>query len=441
MICVWITAIALSSGMLDVLDEHEGPWVAEGWEITEEVIIDPTEYLDYLPSSGSDQIFCCSAFVEEDGKNLWRLLLGYDGKVVVLQEDEPEPKVLEVEARLRRASMDCGFFLTSEDWPPTEARLVDADDGSFSPPYLFSRRMGVLVSNSGRLAGITNTPLGAPGGSRLYSPAGFSFVEPERTPGRIESFAYAPEGDLIVTVVQTEEGRVVIAYDWDLNRLWEANAGSSTSGGYTKIAVSENARSLAYEIKDGRMYTDGLAITDGRSGENLLRVLENEVIISFAISEDGTIVGITAGPRPFPSNGENFTIDDYLIQGNTELAVLSPFDSTEVSRVACYSDRYILAEIVEIENDGSCLIVLQEKQAVRARRGRSNITTCLLEASSEVIWVSEPVPPYAPRFRYHGAPSHHFPIRSLCKTEGGYRIIGEHDDGATIAITTLEKIQ
>jgi len=81
MLCI-VLALSISSNGIEILDHNPDEWLAEGWMITEEIVIDPTIYFETLTFPPADLLQCNTSFIESNGTQLWRAFLLYNDKCV-----------------------------------------------------------------------------------------------------------------------------------------------------------------------------------------------------------------------------------------------------------------------------------------------------------------------------------------------------------------------
>ncbi|MCK5786525.1 MAG: hypothetical protein KAH54_08195 [Candidatus Sabulitectum sp.] len=96
---VTVNEVSLDASILDNVQDE---WIAPGYEIAEEIIIDPLDYgVPQDDRDGTPRIIGFqSFFVQTPEGEKWRIVLTYDRKVVVLQEDA-EQREFEVERSIR----------------------------------------------------------------------------------------------------------------------------------------------------------------------------------------------------------------------------------------------------------------------------------------------------------------------------------------------------
>ncbi|MBD3371040.1 hypothetical protein GF402_11865 [Candidatus Fermentibacteria bacterium] len=465
MICVWIAAIALSSGMLDVLDEHEGPWVAEGWEITEEVTIDPADYFDDLEFPLEHRLSCSTAFVFEESRPRWRIVLSYDGKHVFLHEGQDVPQVYHLEGGDVSTSENCGFAIVRKRHtllcePPDEPIkwfFIDSRDSTveeLNVPERMTRSPShsiVILANDGAFIVATKAGPTKEAVFLTSSDSGLDEVVGQ-APRSLINWDYTSEGALVAAVVVTESGRRIAGFDWSMDERWSVDGGASRSPGGNQFCVSRNGEIVASEIFNELIYGDGFTVLEGSTGSVLGRFLEGTSVASLAVSADGSIVVATSA-RSQSVEGDSRTISGHVSGtpsswhslGKSEITIFLPFESHAPSTLECYSARYGYAEAIGVESDGAILVRLRDRLMYIENEGPpSNRMLALVTLDGQLVWAS------APRLRgiHHRSsfsyrtdfsPRARSPITRFCSTDTGYRVIYESNDGRALKIVTIER--
>ncbi len=258
----------------DIIENIDGQWVAPGYMEAEEVFIDPIDYGTPLlnPNNGNRNIIGFQPFFVDtpDGEK-WRIVLAYEGEVVVLQEDvEPRRFQIERNSTYMLNSPNGRYVLlglqeeeqTQEvifpfEAPPPERRavLLDVETGNqvTTTGFIGTR----LIANDGYMVGINSDSL------RFYD-SSFNLLNSTfnciRQMGSTPT-AYASDGSLLVRQHKEnpeETTSVLRAYDRFGNVLWDSyppNTGWPT--------VSENG-DYVFALGWGR-----LMCLDGNKGELL----------------------------------------------------------------------------------------------------------------------------------------------------------------------------
>ncbi len=459
MLCI-ILAISISSPGIEILDQHPDEWLADGWAITGETMIDPTDYFETLTFPPADLLQCNTSFIESNGTHLWRVIMLFDGKCVALLEEEGDPRIYMVEGNKLSTSIDCSYTVVSSHDATRPWFVVDVQSDStyyftVDPEYAtdFMCPMATYINSDGLIVGIMTAPVN-PTLSRLFVPDDniLKYVRSTQGPthGGID---YTSDSSLFAVITSTTEGRKLVAFDWEMNELWTASVGNATRPASTELSVSYDGSVLAAEWFDGFIENDGLAVFDGNTGALLARFQDGGTLSSVIVSPSGSYIGMTVYHLPdYIIDGdstliiaENTVIEGYnwITQFEGELAILAPHDSnTQVLRT-CYSDMYIMPILHGIGDDRSALIELSNRTSeidngiVSAYK-----RLAILNPEGNPIWASNPVSRMSVYFTYRGPTFtrySHDPVINFCRTDDSYRVICTSDDGLTIKIVTLSQ--
>jgi hypothetical protein len=141
----------------EVLDTTDKEWVAPGYEVIEEAVIDPLEYGEPYGGVGALKVGIHLSFVEVDSTEAWHVILVLDRKIAVLQEGE-EPIEIPVDLDIEGCAFSpSGRFVVVHDGAPeytgrnaaridtqtSEVRIFDSQPNGQSGPR------NTVVSNSG----------------------------------------------------------------------------------------------------------------------------------------------------------------------------------------------------------------------------------------------------------------------------------------------------
>ena len=255
----------------DIIENIDGQWVAPGYRVAEEIIIDPIDYGTPLlnPANESRNVIGFQPFFVDtpDGEK-WRLVLAYEGEVVVLQEDT-EPRRFQIEKSStymlnspngryvllglqEEEQTQEGMILYGVTPPERKVVLLDVETGN--QVSTTGLRGSLLIANDGCMVGINNDSL------RFYD-SNFNLLNSTINNIRQTSHtptAYASDGSLFTRQYKdspSDSLSTLRAYDRYGNVVWDSyppNTGWPT--------VSENGN-YVFLLSWGRMLC-----LDGGSG-------------------------------------------------------------------------------------------------------------------------------------------------------------------------------
>lgn len=240
LLMVLISTVTLNEVALDtdLIENIDGQWVAPGYRIAEEIIIDPIDYGTPLlnPANGSRNVIGFQPFFVDtpDGEK-WRIVLAYEGEVVVLQEDAEQRRFqIEKSSRYMMNSANGRYVLlgleeeerTHEDLmsqpfaePERRVILLDIETGDQVTATGFSGAS--LIANDGHIISINNDSL------RFYD-SSFNLLNSTYNCIRQTSHtltSYASDGSLFVRQYKEhpeDTTSTLRAYDRFGNVLWES---------------------------------------------------------------------------------------------------------------------------------------------------------------------------------------------------------------------------
>jgi len=463
MLCI-VLALSISSNGIEILDHNPDEWLAEGWMITEEIVIDPAIYFETLTFPPADLLQCNTSFIESNGTQLWRALLLYNDKCVALLEEDSDPRIYQVGGNELSTSIDCDYAVVSSHDATRSWFVVDVQSDStycltVDPEYAtdFMCPMATYINGDGMIVGIMTAPVNATL-CRLFvlDDNILKYVRSTQGPthGGVD---YTPDSRLFAVITSTTEGRKLIAFDWEMHELWIASAGNATRPATTDISVSQDGSVVVSEWLDGRIENDGFAVYDGSTGALIARVPDVGGISSAVASPAGSYVGVTTYHIP------DFMIDsdsaitftetaeielenyDFLEQHEGELVILELHELNTLILRSCYSDGYVYPLLHGIADDGSALVELTDRYSVIENSfsfADADRRLVILNPDGNPIWASESVSDVSGYYTYRG-PSFtrysHDPVITFCWTDDGYRVICTSDDGQAIRIVTLSQ--
>ncbi len=470
MYCILII-LGISYPGIEILDDHPAEWISEGWTITDEVLIDPTDYFRSLTFPPEDRLQCSTAFVTSDGSTLWRVVLLYNEECVALFEERSRPRRFDVEGNALSTSLGCNYaVVTDRDstrpwhvmdilWDTTFPFSVDSD---FASDLRYATEgvnggISVYANNEGDVLGISSG-IQRTSTARLFQLSGGLLNCIDSISGSVNSGVDHSAGqELFVVVVMSEHGRRLIGFDWDLNELWSSCTGSSYWPSCIELSVAQDGSIVACEWFDGRFMDDGFAVFDGHSGVMLARFPDVGGILSVQVSPAGTYTGITTQHLPdFMTDGDSTIVyseivyadsmdveqmnDYFFSQFEGELAILESRDPGSLVIRSCYSDGYIYPLLLGITDDGSVLFELTERSVEPIDFPHMLKRLVIQDREGNLIWASSPASDPSGHFKLYGSAFtwySRYPVINFCQTLDGYRVICASEDGQAIRILTL----
>ncbi|MCK5034741.1 MAG: PQQ-binding-like beta-propeller repeat protein [Candidatus Sabulitectum sp.] len=273
---VTVNEVSLDASILENMQDE---WIAPGYRVEEEIIIDPLDYgVPQDDRDGNPRIIGFqSFFVQTPEGEKWRIVLTYDRKIVVLQEDA-EQREFEVERSIAHMinSKDGRFVLLGlQEEEDTRTEYERAISGIY---YLPPEKRSVLIDID------TGTQVSKPGiagigylGGNGYGIASYgdsirfyndNLVLVKQLFNRIANISngftsYSADGSLLVTNFceswdkYSDEQYVMRAYDNRGNILWDVqppNAGvPAVSADGSLVLVIAGNRVLCLDGGDGSL--------------------------------------------------------------------------------------------------------------------------------------------------------------------------------------------
>ncbi|MBD3276740.1 MAG: hypothetical protein GF388_00420 [Candidatus Aegiribacteria sp.] len=334
----------------DIIENTEDQWIASGYRIAEELILDPGEY---GPPINTNDIGFHPFFVDTSDGEKWRIVLAYEGEIVVLQEDEPErrfPVSGELRSMISSANGRYVLFVpkaeeqTPEEiaqggYSPPEHRVVllDTDTGEQVTGTGISG--GVLIGNDGSLVAIRRNAIKFYD-SELNLLGTASNCIPEMGGS---ATGYASDGSLLVRVHTEDysdpESRILRACDRYGNILWVTD-----NEHYGYPMVSEHGE-YVFVLKPG-----SLLCLDGSDGRLLWEQSHpDRTVYLTSASPSGAACAYPTDLTPAGVR-ENPFRDRYLITG-----MIESDDIARITRVLFQSEQIRSMQPVSVTGEGFSL--------------------------------------------------------------------------------------
>jgi hypothetical protein len=332
----------------EVLDTYDSEWVAPGYEVVEEAVIDPLEYGEPYLSNGSPTVGVHVSFVESDSSEAWRVVFVLDRKVMVLQEGE-EPVEIPVDLDIARCAFSpSGRYVVAHDGAEVytgqnaaridtwsgEAEIFDSQpDGELGP-------RGLLVADDGSIT------------------VGFLFFDGSLDiTGSYRSIinpcwpTFSPLGSYFAT--GSNRGSRLYLLDKDGDVVWEKATGNTIA---THMAFSPDERFLAIPFQTG------LEVWDVATGETVWRDESGDYAETPIIGSDGDCMWM---------RGKRFEFQDNFISNGPEQVLTG------------YEGRYHSWRVIAATTDRVLLEMTEWVDRVPCQRRRT-----LVDDGNEVIWTS-----------------------------------------------------
>ena len=154
---VAILLLACNAIGFEILDSTDEEWVAPGFEVVEEAVIDPLEYGEPFSNDGDPSVGVHLSFVASDSSEVWRVVFVLDRKVVVLEEGS-DPVEIPVDLGIESCAFSpSGRFVVvhdgAEEYTGWNAARIDTETGEAE---IFDSQPGgqpgprsIVVSNIG----------------------------------------------------------------------------------------------------------------------------------------------------------------------------------------------------------------------------------------------------------------------------------------------------
>lgn len=154
-----IVVLLLASNAIgfEILDTTDEEWVAPGYEVIEEAVIDPLEFGEPFLDDGSPVVGVHLSFIDEETGEAWRVVFVLDRKVVVLEEGS-DPVEIPVDLGIESCAFSpSGKFVVvhdgAEEYTGRNAARIDTETGEAetfdSQPNGRPGSRNIVVSNIG----------------------------------------------------------------------------------------------------------------------------------------------------------------------------------------------------------------------------------------------------------------------------------------------------
>ncbi len=417
----------------DLIENTDGQWIAPGYRIAEELILDPGDYgTPLLDFNGTRNVIGFqSFFVDTPDGEKWRLVLAYEGEVVVLQEDT-EPRSFEIEksSTYMLNSPNGRYVLlglkeeeqTQEEMilygiTPPERRAVLLDVETGNQVTTTGLTGSLLIANDGCMVGIHNNSLHFYDSSfNLLNSTFNSIMQTSHTPT-----SYASDGSLFVRQYRESSDDSIYtlrAYDRYGNVLWDSyppNVGwpvVSEHGDYVFVLTwgrlmcldGSNAEKLWEEPHDNE--GEGLLMISSRRGA------------AYAFETDVT-----------PAEARENPMRERVLN----VATVGPDNNSGITRIAYQSDEIGFFSPEVVAGSGSSLweVFFGESPGIDL----STYLLCLFSSNGELLY-SQPVSIVGRRLGSIWSNSVSTTLRPSAIDSSGRRIVWF--DYTEIHIVTLE---
>lgn len=317
MYCIVYLAISLATTVsVDILDNADGEWIAPGYSISEDILINPFDYVTNIKNDPKN-IACHAFFVDTEDGEMWRVIMVGSNRMVVLQENRENPMVVDFPFDAYGAVYSRGgrFVIIRDGELNTadEALHIDIDNNivrSFDPTP-DGQQCGLFLSDNGTVAGM-GTDIIVDFSQDLSTATVRHYDE---TYLRFHcSSAY---DEIIVAENAYSRPREIVAFDWDGNELWTANTGDRTV--VDPLAVSLDGTRIGVSFaRSGAMIIDG---DDGRilwEGFNGLQT--SRIVFSPDASSAAFPASMSTGEFPYNFIALSFNEDDSFAERNWYMA-------------------------------------------------------------------------------------------------------------------------
>lgn len=323
-----------------ILDNTPDQWVAPGYRLVKEAVINPLDYGEPLLLGNECGIGLYSFFVDTPDGEKWRLVMTFIDKVVMLQEDE-DPVEYPIYGRIFKTVLsECGrwaivILANEDDYPgyessPFDAIMIDLDNSRVR--HLYNIYRPFWLGSSGSFISLEDDSL------RFYNEDQVQVGAVENWMGNTmaRSISYARDGSLLVESVREDSRWVLRAYDGSANTIWESqdNGAPAVSANGDYVFVSRER---------------GIECLDGNTGESLWHVL-NEYAGSILLRTSPTGAAWAASIR---QEGEHFTqpLNDERLMA----AGIVRQEESDISLIRMLSTKYEHSIARVVSQDGCTL--------------------------------------------------------------------------------------
>ena len=364
MYCIVYLALSLATTVsVDILDNADGEWIAPGYSISEDILINPFDYVTNIKNDPKN-IACHAFFVDTEDGEMWRVIMVGSNRMVVLQENRENPMVVDFPFDAYGAVYSRGgrFVIIRDGELNTadEALHIDIDNNivrSFDPTP-DGQQCGLFLSDNGTVAGM-GTDIIVDFSQDLSTATVRHYDETY-----LRFHCTSAYDEIIVAENAYSRPREIVAFDWDGNELWTSNTGDRTV--VDPLAVSLDGTRIGVSFaRSGAMIIDG---DDGRilwEGFNGLQT--SRIVFSPDASSAAFPASMSTGKLPYNFIALSVNEDDSYAERNWYLAL-----STWHALVPRYvNDNYLI------------LFTAYKTESVLRRYS--------LSTSEELIWTSEPI--------------------------------------------------
>ena len=341
---VAILLLANNAVGFEILDTTEEEWVAPGYQVTEEAVIDPLEYGEPFSNDGEPCVGVHLSFAASDSGEAWRVVFVLDRKVVVLEEGA-DPVEIPVDLGIE----SCAFS--------PSGRFVLVHDGA---EEYTGRNAARIDTGTGMVEIFDSQPEGRPG-SRLIQ--------------------VSDDGSATIGLYLLDSGLNVIASYRDIANCWPSR---SATGDYFAIAEGYGWRVHLLDRTGAEIWsrsTSGTLSDDMvfSPDETLLAVPLNTGLEVWEINSGETIWKDASGAFPitplFDASDNTMIVRGRTFEFFEDLLNNSPAQSLEN-----YDGIYNSWSVIDAEFDRFLLEMESTQPHLRRRT--------LVEPGNEVIWMS-----------------------------------------------------
>ena len=362
----WLVYLALSLAAtvsVDIFDNADGEWIAPGYSISEDILINPFDYVTNIKNDPKN-IACHAFFVDTEDGEMWRVIMVGSNRMVVLQENRENPMVVDFPFDAYGAVYSRGgrFVIIRDGELNTadEALHIDIDNNivrSFDPTP-DGQQCGLFLSDNGTVAGM-GTDIIVDFSQDLSTATVRHYDETY-----LRFHCTSAYDEIIVAENAYSRPREIVAFDWDGNELWTVNTGDRTVN--YALTVSPNGSKIGVSFaRSGAMIID---VDDGRIfWESTDAIHTSRVVFSPDAYSAAYPASMLAGVYPY-----NFV-------------VLSADENDSFAERNWYTASPMWHDLVPryIDNNRNILFIAYKTESVLSRY--------CLSILEKLIWTSEPI--------------------------------------------------
>lgn len=276
----------------EVLDTTDEEWVAPGYEVVEEAVIDPLEYGEPYTCNGTPTVGVHLSFVETGTGEVWRVVFVLDRKVVVLQEGE-EPDEIPVDLDIASCA-----FSPSGRYVVVHDEVREVTDRNAERIDLETGDVRLFDSHPSALVGAREPAIANDGtvhiGTRLFDPVSLTIsAEADDIPGRLGWPVMSPQGNYLA--IGSNYGSRVYLMNREDGIVWERETGSTIAW---HMVFSPDERFLAIPLQTG------LEVWDVATGETVWRDESGQQGSAPVFDPDGTVMWYRGAGYRLPADLE-----------------------------------------------------------------------------------------------------------------------------------------